>query len=472
MAKKLVLIHPSMRPGEKSFGNTPPLGLAYIAACTPGNWSIRIIDEHVEKIDYDISADLIGITTYTRNANRAYELARHFRRKGITVVLGGIHVSMVPDEGGRYADSVVVGEGETVWPQLIADFERGDLKARYNALPSDPDALPVPRRDLLRNSYEMDAVQTTRGCPFGCEFCCVSAFSGARFKARSAESVLKELSTIKKKFVYFLDDNFLGWGRQAEVRAKQIFGSMIEAKMNKIWITQVSLNFAYNDELLRLAHRSGCRGVFIGIESVDIDNLRNMHKRVNATAGLEGIRNAVRRIQRQGIFVAGGFIFGNDNDDVGIFSKTIDFIRWAALDAYEFQMLTPYPGTKLFKRLESENRLIYRAFPGDWDRCEDNVMFKPKRMNVVDLTRGFDRVIRTLYSRRTLAANMLRTLFHTRSALVAALAYSWNNSTRRQYLQDWQRYGRRKKIAGANGKTSRHAAGVPAQAATRAATAH
>lgn len=439
----LLLIHPKTRLGAEGFGQTeswglPPLSLAYIAALTPGHWKVRLVDEYVEKIDFaKEDADLVGISTYTSNAGRAYELSKMFCSRNIPVVLGGIHVSMVPDEAMDYADAVVVGEAESVWPGIIRDVESGNLKRRYDGARLPLENIPVPRRDLFSSRYEMDVVQTTRGCPFACEFCSVTAFNGAEYRQRPVQSVLDELATIKKKVVYFVDDNFFGVSEKHMARAFELCRGMIDRKMNKIWVTQTSINAASNKDLLKIAFASGCRGLYIGFESVGAESLAEMHKCVNLSIGLAGYRDAIRRIHECGICVIGAFILGNDHDRSDVFRKTLDFVNKAGVDVPQFGFLTPFPGTRLFDRFTAENRIFCGTYPADWDQYDtDHVVFRSLNLDAAELVRGFDYIVRQRFSPLSVIRQGIKTLFATGNIVSTVLACNMNRDSRRFYDYD------------------------------------
>ena len=248
----------------------PKLGLPTIAANTPPDVEVRIVDECVEDIDFNVDVDLVGISVMTYLAPRAYEIAAKFRARGVKVVLGGIHVSMCPEEAKEHADSIVVGESEKTWPILVEDFRRGELKSLYEEkdLPK-LENLPIPRRELFKpNSYwTTNCVQTSRGCPFACDFCTVTIFGGNQFRLRPIEQVIEEVKRLKKGFVVFVDDNIAG----NKAYAKQLFKALIPLKIN--WGSQASLTMARDPELLDLAAKSGCTALFIGVESISEENL-------------------------------------------------------------------------------------------------------------------------------------------------------------------------------------------------------
>ena len=358
----------------------PKLGLPTIAANTPPDVEVRIVDECVEDIDFNVDVDLVGISVMTYLAPRAYEIAAKFRARGVKVVLGGIHVSMCPEEAKEHADSIVVGESEKTWPILVEDFRRGELKSLYEEkdLPK-LENLPIPRRELFKpNSYwTTNCVQTSRGCPFACDFCTVTIFGGNQFRLRPIEQVIEEVQRLKKGFVVFVDDNIAG----NKAYAKQLFKALIPLKIN--WGSQASLTMARDPELLDLAAKSGCTALFIGVESISEENLAAANKRFNK---VDKYKEEFRRFHDYGILIQTGMIFGFDHDDESAFERTVEFLEENNIELAMFNILTPLPGTNLYKRMDAEGRIIDR----DWSHYDGrHVVFKPKLMTPETLQEGF-----------------------------------------------------------------------------------
>ncbi|OGW56533.1 MAG: hypothetical protein A3D21_06770 [Nitrospirae bacterium RIFCSPHIGHO2_02_FULL_42_12] len=358
----------------------PKLGLPTIAANTPPDVEVRIVDECVEDIDFNVDVDLVGISVMTYLAPRAYEIAAKFRARGVKVVLGGIHVSMCPEEAKEHADSIVVGESEKTWPILVEDFRRGELKSLYEEkdLPK-LENLPIPRRELFKpNSYwTTNCVQTSRGCPFACDFCTVTIFGGNQFRLRPIEQVIEEVKRLKKGFVVFVDDNIAG----NKAYAKQLFKALIPLKIN--WGSQASLTMARDPELLDLAAKSGCTALFIGVESISEENLAAANKRFNK---VDKYKEEFRRFHDYGILIQTGMIFGFDHDDESAFERTVEFLEENNIELAMFNILTPLPGTNLYKRMDAEGRIIDR----DWSHYDGrHVVFKPKLMTPETLQEGF-----------------------------------------------------------------------------------
>ncbi len=344
-----------------------PLGLMAVAGLTPPEWEISIVDENLGVPDYAASPppDLVGITAFTSQANRAYEMAAHFRHVGVPVVMGGIHATTRTDEVLARVDAVVTGEAEGVWPQVLEDARRGSLKRRYDGGRAELDDVPPARHDLLPTGYFFGAIQTTRGCPLSCSFCSVTAVNGARYRQRPIVDVVREFRLIRERAVLVVDDNLIGTRPEHVARAKDLFRAMAEANLRKEWIAQVTINFADDEELMTLAARAGCRGVFIGFESPTPEGLRELGKKFNLQGGRD-FRASVRRIQGHKILVVGSFVIGLDVDGPGIGRRVAETANQYGVDMLNALFLTPLPGTRLWDQMNAENRIMLNAFPEDW----------------------------------------------------------------------------------------------------------
>jgi len=366
----------------------PPLALATVAATTPKHVDVEIVDEALKPINYECGADLVGITTLTRFAPHAYTIADRFREKGIKVVMGGMHPSALPDEAIKHCDSVVIGEAEGVWIQLINDFEKKQLKKYYhNKDFVDLSTICTPRRDLYKKERYLftHLIQTTRGCPFNCGFCSVTKFFGRTYRTRPVESVIEEIRDMKTKFVGFSDDNIFG----NRIYARKLFSALKYEGV--LWLSQASLNIADDPQLLRMAARSGCKGLFVGLESADCESLVQMNK---GFLKPHKFKDAIKRLHDQGISVLGAFVLGNDNEDPSIFRRTLDFAKKIKIDLAQFAILTPYPGTAIYNRLIKENRI----FNFDWTKYDaGNAVFKPLRMTADRLKEEVDKLWRDFY---------------------------------------------------------------------------
>jgi radical SAM superfamily enzyme YgiQ (UPF0313 family) len=344
-----------------------PLGLMVLAGLTPPEWEITIVDENRGPGNYkDMpTPDLVGITAFTSQASRAYELAREFRARGISVVMGGIHATMCPQEAQRHVDTVVTGEAESVWPAVLEDARLRRLRPTYAGTHTDLCGVPPARHDLLRDDYAFGAIQTTRGCPLNCSFCSVSAFNGARYRHRPIEKVIEEFKTIPESWVLIVDDNLIGATRAHLDRAKDLFRAMIAAGIRKKWIAQVTINMADDEELLTLASKAGCRGLFIGFESPTAEGLTEVGKKFNLLKG-RNFAQSVRRIRRHKMLLVGSFIMGLDSDQPGIGRRIANVARSYGVDILNTLFLTPLPGTRLWDQLSAQGRIISQDFPNDW----------------------------------------------------------------------------------------------------------
>ena len=344
-----------------------PLSLMAVAGLTPPEWEVSIVDENVTAPDYAAMPrpDLVGITAFTSQANRAYEVAAHFRRLGVPVVMGGIHATMCLDEVMERADVVVTGEAESVWPQVLDDVRHGNLKRRYDGGRAELNDVPPARHDLLPTGYAFGAVQTTRGCPLNCSFCSVTAFNGAHYRQRPIADVVREFRLIREKRVLVVDDNLVGTRPKHIARAKDLFRAMAQANLRKEWVAQATINFADDEELLTLAAEAGCRGVFIGFESPTPEGLRELGKKFNLLKGRD-FRASVRRIQQHNILVVGSFIIGLDIDEPGIGRRIAGTASRYGVDNLNVLFLTPLPGTRLWDQMKAENRISLDEFPEDW----------------------------------------------------------------------------------------------------------
>ena len=278
------------------------------------------------------------------------------------MVLGGIHAFMRSNEALQFVDTIVLGEAETVWPKIIADFEAGSLQGVYQGELPDLAHLPYPRRDLFSPRYMFASVQTSRGCPMDCEFCSVTSFNGRRYRRRPVDDVLDELETIPQKQIFFVDDNIIGYGQQSRDWALALFRGMVERRMNKWWFSQASINFADDEEVIDWAGKSGCRMIFLGLEAEDGDALAKMNKRLNLNRGVANYEQAFRRIQGAGIAVLGAFIFGIDGDTPEKLCRRAEYMMHSGVDVMDATLLTPLPGTRVFDHIQQEGASPHR-FP-------------------------------------------------------------------------------------------------------------
>jgi len=352
-----------------------------LASLTPSRYKVVIEDENIGPVQFDDSADIVAITATTSLADRAYEIADGFRAKGVTVIMGGIHASIFPDEALEHADSVVIGEAELQWKNVLNDYQNHALQKKYitKDLPQLNEQ-PLPRYDLIDNKrYNFHSVQTIRGCPNECGYCSVPRFCGRQYRSKSVDRVIQEMQlvrAIQNKTLYICDDNFT----VDVTRVKKLLRRMIPLKLN--YAIQTRLEIANDVELLELLHDSGCINIVIGLESVNQENLKIMKKSYD----VEWYCEAIQKIQEHGLLVSGSFMFGQDADDVTIFKKTADFINMSRMGHSIINIVTPLPGTAFYESIEREGRLVHK----NWALYDlKNVCFQPKNMSQEALANGF-----------------------------------------------------------------------------------
>lgn len=387
--RRLMLVNPfdPSRCGYAKARNFsyPPLSLEMLAGMTPDDWDLELVDEKWESFTAR-QADLVALTAFTNGANRAYEIAAAYRKEHVPVVMGGVHASVCPEEALRFVDSVVIGEAESVWAQVLEDCLRGRLQPTYQGPPSNLLGLPLPRRDLSDARMSTALVQTSRGCPMDCDFCTVAALNGRSYRRRPVEEVLDELATIRKRRVFFADDNLLGYSARDRQAALELFQGMVARRFRFEWGCQASVNFGDDEELLEWAARAKCRLVFIGFESDESEALTAINKPLNLKHSAEHYVPLVRRIHRAGIVVFGSFIFGLDSETPETLRQRLESLLAGNVDVVQVTVLTPFPGTRLFQRLQQQGRLLCGDFPRDWDHYDGNhLVHQPLHLTPAEL---------------------------------------------------------------------------------------
>ncbi|MCF8228339.1 MAG: B12-binding domain-containing radical SAM protein [Bacteroidales bacterium] len=437
---KLLLINPLNRRKttvqREVISIYPPISLGIIAALTPSHWEVEILDEIFEEFEVR-DADLVGITSLTPTVNRAYEIAANFREKNIPVVLGGIHASMMPEEAMQFVDTVVKGEAENIWQQLINDFENNKLKNIYEAQRADIHKIPLPRYDLYNKAYEIGSIQTTRGCPMNCDFCSVHVFNGRKYRTRPVDEVVKEFINMPQERIAFVDDNLCGYSKRTEDRLAEICKKIIDSGVRKKWFCSASMNIGENPELLQIMAKAGCQMIFLGIESEVVDSLMAMNKSVNYKIGVDNFSRIYENIHQAGIAVLGAFILGLESDTATSIRKRVDYILNSAVDAMQVTILTPLPGTVLYERLEKSGKLLYTNYPADWERYNvTELVYQPDHIGIEEFQHVTSEGWNTLYNSKALSKRIIKTAKATRNPDAAKWAYSANVQYHNVFLEE------------------------------------
>jgi radical SAM superfamily enzyme YgiQ (UPF0313 family) len=380
---KLTIVHPCVgrRVGEKYIRSwqMEPLAPAVLAGLTGPGVEITFHDDRMEGIPYDEPTDLVAISVETYTARRAYQIASEYRKRGVPVVMGGFHATLVPEEVSDYAESILIGEAETLWPKLIEDFRNGRLRRVYRrAGRPSLDGLKLDRSIFSGKRYlPIGLVEAGRGCQFRCEFCAIQSYFKSTQTRRPAQEIVEEVSRLNKKLVFFVDDNITSNIEEA----KEFFRALIP--LNIRWVSQASINVAHDEEFLRLIKASGCQGLLIGFESLNPQNLKRMHKGFNQMKG--GYEVALANLRRHGIRLYVTFILGYDDDSVDTFEETLEFAMKHRFYMVAFNHLTPFPGTPLYRRLEDEGRLTYDKWWLDPEYRYGMVPFEPRGMSAEEV---------------------------------------------------------------------------------------
>jgi radical SAM superfamily enzyme YgiQ (UPF0313 family) len=379
---------PLFRPIKYSL--FPPLALATLAGHMDPDDEIELVDEHVEEIRLDDNPDLVVIQVYITNAYRAYALASHYRRRGAHVILGGLHVTSKPDEAKDHADTIVLGPGDEVFPQFLADFRRGKPRRLYYSLRRSIENIPGVRRDLIKRERYLvpNSLVVSRGCPHHCDFCYKDSFflGGRSFYTRRVDQALAEIESLPGRHLYFLDDHLLGH----QHFASELFEGM--RGMGRLFQGAATVDSVLKGDLIEKAVEAGLRSLFIGFETLDPANLMGANKRHNIA---RDYRRAIQRLSELGVMINGSFVFGLDQDDRHVFQRTVDWALEMGLTTSTFHILTPYPGTRLYSELRQAGRITSE----DWNRYNTReVVFQPLNMTAAELKAGYDEAYRSFYS--------------------------------------------------------------------------
>lgn len=390
--------------------------MPYLAARVPAGWAVVHVDEEAEEIDWNMDADVVGLTFHTPSAFHAYDVATRFRLRGTCVVMGGPHVTLLPEEASQYADAIFIGEAENLWEEFLTDFEAGSYHSVYQQ-PSPPSLAnaPMARKDLFhRNDHTDGVLFATRGCPSQCEFCTIAVMYPYKLRKRPIAEVAAEYASFRGKVIIFWDDNIA-----ADMRyAKDLFRAI--APYRKWWSSQASLQAGRDDEFLEAAAWSGCRQLFLGLESISQASMVEVNKRFNR---VEEYFQIIERIHSHGIAVQVGIVFGFDHDTPEIFKATLGFLEEAGVQNATFNILTPFPGTPLFQRMDAEGRILTR----DWRRynSRSDVVYQPKQMSTAELLSGFRYANERFYSLPSIARRLFRSSVQLWWTLPLNLAYGY-----------------------------------------------
>ena len=408
-----------------------PLTLTTLASLIPTDFphSIKLYDEGIEDVPLDLNADIIGITIITGTATRAYELADFYRSRNIKVVLGGPHVTLVPNEAQEHADAIAVGYAEDTWPQLLRDIAKGELKPRYiQAQDLDLSSRPFPRRDLLpgKRFLTNNTFEATRGCIHLCDFCVVPTAWGRHPIQKPVEDVLADIRQHGARKLIFVDLNIIANRRYA----LKLFTSLIPLDLQ--WYGLATVLLADDDELLELAQQSGCKGILMGLESLSPETLKDTRKGFNSP---DRFLYVVDRLHKYGIALQGCFVFGMDGDRPDVFMKTAEFAVKAGIDLPRFAIATPFPNTPFFKRLDSEGRILTR----NWELYDaQHVVFQPRNMSIDELEQGVEAAWKYAYRYRSIWQRIRHSPAPWSTGIATNLGYRfYANNLTRFYNCDW-----------------------------------
>ncbi|HYC84372.1 MAG TPA: radical SAM protein, partial [Chryseosolibacter sp.] len=403
---KVKMILPALMEAESPYWRPikyslfPPLGLATLAGYLDAGDEIDLQDQHVEKINLEDEPDLVVIQVYITNAYRAYAMADHYRKKGSYVVLGGLHVTSLPDEAAPHADTVFLGPGEDTFPQFLRDFRSGCPQKKYVSSLRTLEHIPPVRRDLIKRHLYLvpNSIVVTRGCPHHCSFCYKDAFfaGGKNFYTQLVDEALAEIDRLPGRHLYFLDDHLLG----NEKFARALFAGL--RGIDRVFQSAATVDSILRGDLIERAAEAGLRSLFVGFETFSPENLKQSNKKQNLQ---KDYRKAVTRLHDLGIMINGSFVFGLDEDNARVFSRTVEWAVNNAITTATFHILTPYPGTALFSDMEKNHRILTY----DWDRYDTrHVVYRTKNIRAEELEEGYHRAYQDFYS----WSNIVRSSLH------------------------------------------------------------
>jgi radical SAM superfamily enzyme YgiQ (UPF0313 family) len=396
--------------------NFQQITMPYLAARVPQGWDVIHVDEEAGEINWNIEADVVGITFHTPSAFHAYGIAKRFRSRSVCVVMGGPHVTLLPEEASQHADAIFIGEAEGLWEEFLKGFEAESYRKVYQqtGMPS-LENIPMARKDLFhRHDHTNGVLFATRGCPSQCDFCVIAVMYRHNLRKRPIAEAAAEYASFKGKVIIFWDDNIAGDMEYA----KRLFHAITPYR--KWWSSQASIHAGRDDEFLEAAAHSGCKQLFLGLESISQQSMTEVKKGFNQ---VEEYHQIIERIHSHGIAVQAGIVFGFDHDTPEIFKDTLDFLEQAGVQNATFNILTPFPGTPLFRKMEAEGRILTR----DWRKynSRDDVVYQPKRMSTAELLAGFQYANEHFYSLPSIAKRLSRSPVQLWWTLPLNLAYGY-----------------------------------------------
>ena len=452
---KVVLINPVARvtEGYHTIGTKiPHLGLQVLAKLTKVKHEVEIIDEifgtdQTEDLIIKGKYDLVCLTSYTSTVTRAYELADFCKSKGIPVIMGGPHVSACPDEAQSRADTLAIGECDEIWLDILDDVEKGTLKPRYEGFYADlnkgyggADQSIEP----INGKYDVACIQTARGCPIGCEYCSVTLYNGKHIRRRPIDDIIEEWNSIKKKFVFVVDDNFYGVGQKHADEAQELLKAIIKRGKKKLWFSQTSLNMGGDPEGLKLAYKSGCRAMLVGIESFNPETLKQWGKGLNRKL-LDDYKKYVDGYHKAGLAVLGGFVIGSDQDTIDSASQTLLKAVQLGVDIIQITNITPLPGTKLFDSWIESGKIHMKKFPEDWEKYTFiETVYTPEKMTPENLNESIYEIRRAAKSKWWVFKRTLKTFWATKSITTAlfvhGMNWAWSKLAKGLYQRDKEKF--------------------------------
>ena len=404
-----------------------PLALAIIAALTPENWDVEIIDENFDEFTYT-EADLVGLSSTSMCINRSYEIAHRYIDNNVPVVIGGVHATLFKEEVSKHCTAAMAGEAENLWPQIIEDFYKKDFKNIYEAGYADLSIPVKPRRDVFEKyDYEIATMEFTRGCQFNCSFCGVPVYLGHKLRYKPVDTIIEELKEIKQNYVIFKDDNLIGNSPAHKAKAIELFEKIIAHRIKKDFLCFVSVNIADDLQVLKLARKAGFVLFFIGIETEKLKAIQLIHKNINENPAKQAYKETFGRLHKEKIAVTAAFICGFDTDTVQDIHDRAQFIMKSSLDTFTFTFLTPLPKTPLQLQLHEENRLIKNNFPEDWiyyNFC--HLTYTVKNGNNKEMSEVINHYMVKLHTAKVFRHKLFKSLFYTKSLRTVAATYVFN----------------------------------------------